>query len=91
MVTTVQIDEETQKRLFNLVAELEAKLSRRVTYDEAIRMLLRGVTSPAEVLEARERFKKLRGSLRGDKEAWRDLRRLRAEEEKRLERLTKGP
>ncbi len=90
MVTTVQIDEDTQKRLFTLVAGLEANLGRRVTYDEAIRMLLAGVTSPAEVLKARRRFKKLRGTLRGNEQAWTELRRLRDEEEERLEKLAKG-
>ncbi len=84
MVTTIQVDEDTQKRLFAKVAELEARLGRRVSYDEAISLLL---DESGETREARIQFTKLYGVLKNDKRVWAQLRRLRHEEKSRLERL----
>jgi hypothetical protein len=83
LATTIQVSEETQAKLIQLTAELQAKLGRRVSYDEAIAILIER-SRGAE--EAKDRFHKLFGSLRGDKEAWKNLRQLRQEDE-RLERL----
>lgn len=87
MATTIQVSEETQSKLIQLAAELQAKLGRRVSYDEAIRIL---IEQSGGIQEAREKFLGFFGSLRGDKTAWKDLRRLRAEESKRLGRLSQG-
>ena len=86
MATTIQVSEETQARLIQLAAELQAKLGRRVSYDEAITLL---IDQSRGVEEARDRFHKLFGSLRGDKEAWKNLQQLRRED-KRLERPSKS-
>lgn len=86
MATTIQVSEETQARLIQLAAEMQAKLGRRVSYDEAITIL---IEKSRGVEEARDRFHKLFGTLRGDKKAWKELRRLR-EEDKRPERLGKS-
>lgn len=85
LATTIQVSEETQAKLIQLAAELQAKLGRRVSYDEAITLL---IEQSRGVEEARDRFHKLFGSLRGDKKAWKELRRLR-EEDKRLEKISK--
>ncbi len=86
MVTTIQVDEDTQKRLFGKVAELEARLGRRVSYDEAISLLL---DESGETREARIQFTKLYGVLKNDKKVWVELRRLRHEEKSRFERLSR--
>ena len=40
MATTIQISEETKKKLFMVINQLEKEWGRRVTYDEAIKFLL---------------------------------------------------
>ena len=87
MVTTIRINEETRKRLFAKVAELEARLGRRVSYDEAISFLL---DESGETREARIQFTKLFGAVKNDKKVWMELRRLRREDKSRLERLAKS-
>ncbi len=87
MVTSIQLSEETKRELFRIVTELQAKLGRRVDYDEAIMTLIsqiRGVEEP------RKEFQSMFGALAGAKSAWKDLKGLRAEEEKRLARLAKS-
>ncbi len=88
MATTIQVSEETQARLIQVAAELQAKLGRRVSYDEAIAILLE---QSRGVQEARDRFSKMFSSLRGSKTAWKELRRLREKENKRLESLAENP
>lgn len=85
LATTIQVSEETQAKLIQIAADLQAKLGRRVSYDEAITIL---IEQSRGVQEARDRFHKLFGSLRGDKKAWKELRKLR-EEDKRLEKISK--
>lgn len=41
MATTIQISEETKKKLFMVMNQLEKEWGRRVTYDEAIKFLLK--------------------------------------------------
>lgn len=41
MATTIQISEETKKKLFMIMNQLEKEWGRRVTYDEAIKFLLK--------------------------------------------------
>ncbi len=86
MVTTIQVDENTQKRLFAKVAELEAQLGRRVSYDEVISLLL---DESGEAQQAKVRLARFFGALKNDKKAWAELRRLRKEEETRLGRLAR--
>ncbi len=87
LVTTVQLDEKTRDELFKVVSDLQSRLGRRVSFDEAIMTLIqeaRGVET------ARARFEAFFGSLLGDMEAWRELESLRRAERKRLERIARA-
>jgi len=87
LTTTIQLSEETQGKLFQLVARLQSELGRRVSYDEAIAFLIMETQGKQE---AREHFEKLFGSLRGEKRVWEDLRQLRRSEKQRHERLARS-
>ncbi len=86
MTTTIQLSEETQGKLFQLVARLQSELGKRVSYDEAIALLIEQTQGTQE---ARDHFEKLFGALRGEKGAWEDLRQLRRTENQRHERLAR--
>ncbi len=83
MVTTIQIDEETQRRLFQIITKIQAETGRRVSYDEALNILMR---RDEKMKRARLEFSKFRGILHGDKNVWRELRNLRKSEDEALER-----
>lgn len=87
MATSIQLSEETRRELFKIVTELQAKVGRKVSYDEAIRIL---ILQTKGVEDARRKFEDMFGILAGEKSVWADLRKLRREEEKRLERLAKS-
>ena len=84
MVTTIQVEEKTREVLFRLVAELERKKGRRVSYDEAIMTLIENARRRDS---ARARFRRLHGTLGPDEQAWEDLMTLRRGERFRLERI----
>jgi hypothetical protein len=84
LVRRIQLDERTRDALFKIVTELQSKLGRRVTFDEAIMSLM---DETREVNDARSRFEALFGSLRGDRKAWDELESLRRTEAKRLDRF----
>lgn len=86
MTTTIQLSDETQSKLFQLVSRLQSELGRRVSYDEAISLLIEQTQGAKE---ARDRFDKFFGSLRGEEQAWEELRQLRKTEKQRHERLAK--
>jgi hypothetical protein len=87
MVTTIQVNEETQRELFKVVTEMQAKLGRKVSYDEAIMMLISQIRG---VDDARKKFRDMFGMLAGEKSVWKDLKKLRVEEDKRLARFAKS-
>jgi len=87
LATTIQLDEKTRDELFKVVASLQSKLGRRVSFDEAIMTLIQETRG---VAVARKGFEGLFGSLRGDQEAWRELEALRARETRRLERIARS-
>ncbi|MGH9877467.1 MAG: hypothetical protein ACRD5H_07495 [Nitrososphaerales archaeon] len=87
MVTTIQVSEETQRELFRVVTELQAKFGRKISYDEAIMILISQIRG---IEDARKRFQNMFGILAGYKSVWKDLKKLRQEEEKRLDRLAKS-
>jgi len=87
MVTTIQLSEETQQELFRIVTELQGRLGRKVSYDEAIMML---ISQTRGVDDARKKFQDMFGILSDEKSVWKDLKKLREEEEKRLARLAKS-
>jgi len=84
MATSIHLSEETRRELFRIVTELQAKFGRKVSYDEAIRIL---ISQTKGVEDARRKFEDMFGILAGEKSVWADLTKLRREEEKRLERL----
>ncbi len=86
MATTIQVSEETQSRLLRVAADLQAKLGHRVTYDEAITML---IEQSRTLQHAREDLENLFGSLKNQKSVWRELSRLKRSETQRLESLGK--
>ena len=86
LTTTIQLTEETQSKLFQVVSQLQSELGKRVSYDEAIALL---IARTQGTREAREQFEKLFGALRGEKAAWKDLRQLRKTENKRHARLAR--
>ena len=63
MATTIQIDEDTKKRLFEIKLELEREKGKAVTYDEIINHLLKS----KEILENRKKnllkFREFKGIL----------------------------
>ena len=86
MATTIQVSEETQGKLLHLAAELQSRMGRRASYDEIISML---IDDARGFREARSHFGKLFGSLKGERRARTELRRLREEEKRWLEWLGK--
>lgn len=82
MVTTIQVDEETRKRLFDIITQIQAKTGRRVTYDEALRIVLRRSN---RTRTARRRFSEFFGSLKGVPGVWEELSNLKRTEKERLE------
>ena len=88
LTTTIQVAEKTREELFRIVSELERERGRRVSYDEAITVLI----ERAKVKDsARVHFRRLYGTLGPDPRAWGELSKLRRGERVRLERITEGP
>jgi hypothetical protein len=85
--TTIQVEEKTRQELFRIVAELAREKGRRVTYDEAIMVLI----ERAKLRNAaRARFRSLYGTLGPDSGIWIELGRLRRSEKARLERIVEA-
>jgi hypothetical protein len=85
--TTIQIQEKTRQQLFRIVSELERERGKRVSYDEAIIVLI----ERARLRDtAKVRFRGLYGTLGPDSKAWVELRGLRGSEKVRLERIVKA-
>ncbi len=82
-MTTVQIDEETKRELVRYASNLQARLGRKVSFDEAIKTSLEEVKG---LEEARTRFASLYGSLSGEKGVWKDLENMKRKERLVLER-----
>ena len=85
--TTIQVEEKTRRELFRIVSELEREKGRRVTYDEAIMVLI----GRAKLRNAaRARFGSLYGTLGPDSGIWIELGRLRRSEKARVERIVEA-
>lgn len=87
MPTTIQIDEKTREELLRYVSGLQARIGRKVTFDEAIRALMEETKG---VKSAREKLDSLFGSLTGEKVLWRDLEATRKKEKEFLERKARS-
>ncbi len=64
MPTTIQISEETKKKLFMIMNQLEKEWGRRVTYDEAIKFLLKEKKIEFNREEFLKNLKKYQGILK---------------------------
>jgi len=86
-MTTIQVDDRTRRELLKFASELQGRLGRKVSFDEAIMALIeqaRGVT------DSKARFERLFASMEGDKVAWSELSKLRKGERRRLDRLARA-
>ncbi len=92
MVTTIQVDEETQQKLFQVMTEIQGKTGRRISYNEALKILLE---RSERVERARSEFAKLYGSLAGEKDLLKELAEFKRAEKEKLEkkaaRYTRSP
>jgi len=87
MTTTIQVGEKTRRELFTIVSELERKRGRRVSYDEAIMVLIGDGKRKAS---ARAYFRSLYGTLGPDSQAWNELSKLRRSHGVGLGRIAKA-
>lgn len=86
-MSTVQIEDDVKKKLFAVAAELQSELGKKVSLNEAIKVLLEAYKSTKT---DKVKMLSLFGCLRPTLEARRILSELRAEEEEGdLERLTR--
>jgi len=68
LTTTIRVAEKTREELFKIVSTLQRERRRRVSYDEAITVLI----ECAKVKDsARACFRRLYGTLWPDPQAWR--------------------
>jgi len=87
MATTIQISEETKKKLFIVMNQLEKMWGRRVTYDEIINSLLEERKTEVNKVEFLKNIKKYQGILKPG-EGIVLLKELRKEDNEREKRLT---
>jgi len=87
MATTIQVNEKTKRELLKVASELQVKLGRKVDFDETIMALIEQIRDMAD---SRSRFEGLFASIKGDRVAWSELRKLRTGEKRRLERLARA-
>lgn len=85
--TTIQISEKTKKKLFQLINELEKKWKRRITYDEAIKFLIKEKGVKVGKKEFLNNIKKFQGILEVG-EGTAILKELRRDELEREEKFT---
>ncbi len=89
MTTTIQISEETKKKLFLVINQLEKKCGRRVTYDEAIKFLLQEEKNEIDKNQFLKNIRKFQGILKPG-EGKKLIKELRKESYEREKRLTRG-
>jgi len=86
MPTTIQISEEIKKKLFMIMNQLEKEWGRRVTYDEAIKFLLKEKKIEFNREEFLKNLKKYQGILKPNegKDLLKELRERDYEREQRF-------
>jgi len=87
MPTTVQLDEKTKASLLRFASTLQRRLGRKVTFDEAIAVLVAEAEGSGR---AREKFDSLFGSLAGERGVWRELEASRRKERVAIERKARA-
>ena len=88
MATTIQISEETKRKLFVVINRLEKEHGRRVTYDEAIKFLLQEEQTEVDKEKFLKNINKYRGILKPG-EGKKLLKELRMESREREKKFTK--
>ncbi|MGQ4876020.1 MAG: hypothetical protein ACP6IY_18295 [Promethearchaeia archaeon] len=63
MTTTIQIDDSTKKKLFEIKLELEKQKGYSITYDEIINFLINNQSTNIIRKEALKEFRKFKGIL----------------------------
>lgn len=86
MATTIQISEETKNKLFRIINLLEKEIGRRVTYDDAIKFLLKKEKKEFRRDKFLENIKKYQGILKPNegKELLKELRERDLEREQKF-------
>lgn len=86
MATTIQISEETKSKLFRIINLLEKEIGRRVTYDDAIKFLLKKEKKEFRRDKFLENIKKYQGILKPNegKELLKELRERDLEREQKF-------
>jgi len=87
MTTTIQISEETKKKLFMIMNQLEKERGRRVTYDEAIKFLFKEEKIEFQREKFLDNIRKYQGVLKPD-EGKDLLKELRIKDHEREQRFT---
>jgi hypothetical protein len=85
-MSTIQVDEETKRKLLEIAGRLQAELKRNVTFNDAIKFLIDQYEGKKDFSALRPFFGILKKSPEGVR---RILAELRDEEEKRLEKFTR--
>jgi hypothetical protein len=84
MVTSVQIDERTKRELLQYASSLQARLGRKISFDEAIKLSLE---EKKGVEEARRKFSAFFGSLSDEsRSVWKELETARKADRRALEK-----
>ena len=84
MTTTIQIDDETKKKLFRIKLRLEEQKGESITYNDLIEYLIESQPSSIRRGQNLEEFKKLRGILpKSAKKTYLDERRKDLKEEEK--------
>jgi hypothetical protein len=63
MTTTIQIDDDTKRKLFQIKLKLEKEKGSSISYNELIKILLKDQSAPMSKRENLREFRKLRGVL----------------------------
>ncbi len=87
MTTTIQISEETKKKLFMIMNQLEKEGGRRVTYDEAIKFLFKEEKIEFQREKFLDNIRKYQGVLKPN-EGKDLLKELRVKDHEREQRFT---
>ena len=87
MTTTIQISEETKKKLFMIMNRLEKEGGRRVTYDEAIKFLFKEEKIEFQREKFLDNIRKYQGVLKPN-EGKDLLKELRVKDHEREQRFT---
>jgi hypothetical protein len=87
MATTIQISDEVQKRLFLFINQKEKELGRRITYNDAITLLLEGQPARIEKRDLINHVEQYQGimNIADAKKARREERKLARERDGDLE------